>query len=363
VTDRDALYAAILAAPDDDTPRLVYADFLDDTGVRADGIRARFIRNQIALARAEPWSAEHDRLYRATAPVEFHYRKGWSGGSDGIVLAEGNTFTRGFLGHVTCYSKRFVADGAKLFAAHPVQGVKFAAMNGTRGAATATELAASPFLARLHTLQLGGRAVDDAYVSAISVSPRAAGVRCLTLGDCSVSHFTVDRLGGVWFPGLREVELWNVVYDTSGATALAKARLLSALTALRVCQGADAAGVPIRGPGAVKLAESPHLRGLTELELRNQELRKKGTEAFVAAYAWPGLIRLGLRGNGILASAIPAFAANPLLRSLREIDFRSNDIKDKDLGPLREACPETKILTDDAERPVRIDRLAPEDRP
>ena len=53
MTDRDALYAAILAAPDDDNPRLVYADYLDDTGVRADAIRARFIRNQVALSRAE----------------------------------------------------------------------------------------------------------------------------------------------------------------------------------------------------------------------------------------------------------------------------------------------------------------------
>ena len=37
MTDRDALYAAVLAAPDDDTPRLVYADWLTaqgDTGTK-----------------------------------------------------------------------------------------------------------------------------------------------------------------------------------------------------------------------------------------------------------------------------------------------------------------------------------------
>jgi uncharacterized protein (TIGR02996 family) len=40
-TDRDALLAAILAAPADDAPRLVYADWLDEHG---EGDRAEFIR-------------------------------------------------------------------------------------------------------------------------------------------------------------------------------------------------------------------------------------------------------------------------------------------------------------------------------
>jgi uncharacterized protein (TIGR02996 family) len=32
MTDRDALYRAILAHPEDDTPRLVYADWLEENG-------------------------------------------------------------------------------------------------------------------------------------------------------------------------------------------------------------------------------------------------------------------------------------------------------------------------------------------
>ncbi|HYH68204.1 MAG TPA: TIGR02996 domain-containing protein [Urbifossiella sp.] len=362
MTDRDALYAAVLAAPDDDTPRLVFADYLDDTGVRADGIRARFVRNQVALARAEPWSDEFDTLYRATAPVEDHYRKAWATGIDGIVIPDGNAFDRGFLGRVTCFSKRFVADAAKLFAAHPVRAVKFSAMNSTRGAATAAELAASPFLARLHTIQLSGRAVDDAYVSVVGQSPHAAGVRGLTLGDCGATAAAVGRFGSPSFLGLRELELWNVVYGTNDAKAVAKSRSLAALTALRVCHGADAADVPIRGPGAVALAESPHLRGLIELELRNQELRKKGAEAFAAAYAWPGLKQLFLRGNGIPASALPAFAANPRLASLSLLDLRGNDVTAADLGLLREAFPRLRVITDDSEHPVRL-VLLPEDEP
>src|SRR5215218_395524 len=47
-----ALYRAILAHPDEDTPRLVYADWLDEHG-QPD--RAEFIRVQCRLARANEW--------------------------------------------------------------------------------------------------------------------------------------------------------------------------------------------------------------------------------------------------------------------------------------------------------------------
>ena len=47
----DAFLAAIVDRPDDDLPRLVYADYLDETG---DAERAEFIRVQCDLARTGP---------------------------------------------------------------------------------------------------------------------------------------------------------------------------------------------------------------------------------------------------------------------------------------------------------------------
>lgn len=62
MSERDALLAAVCADPDDDTPRLVFADWLQENGEER---RAEFIREQIRFA-AEPrsapgWSA---RLHR-----------------------------------------------------------------------------------------------------------------------------------------------------------------------------------------------------------------------------------------------------------------------------------------------------------
>ena len=53
----DAFLRAIIADPDDDLPRLVYADFLDETG---DPDRAEFVRVQCRLAETE----EHDPHFR-----------------------------------------------------------------------------------------------------------------------------------------------------------------------------------------------------------------------------------------------------------------------------------------------------------
>src|SRR5947208_3209778 len=50
--EEEALRRAVVASPDDDLPRLVYADWLEDAG---DPDRAEFIRAQVQLARAPPW--------------------------------------------------------------------------------------------------------------------------------------------------------------------------------------------------------------------------------------------------------------------------------------------------------------------
>jgi uncharacterized protein (TIGR02996 family) len=88
LTDRDALLGSVLASPEDDAPRLVYADYLEENG-EAD--RARFIRRQIHnarntggrsyvrtrardgafsdLVRAKPW--EHYRPHHVTPMLVF----------------------------------------------------------------------------------------------------------------------------------------------------------------------------------------------------------------------------------------------------------------------------------------------------
>src|SRR5687768_16114221 len=50
--------ADIVAHPDEDAPRLIYADWLDEHGGRGGAARAEFIRVQCELARLEPEPAD-----------------------------------------------------------------------------------------------------------------------------------------------------------------------------------------------------------------------------------------------------------------------------------------------------------------
>src|SRR5581483_4085694 len=60
MTDRDALYRAILANPDDDTARLVYADWLDENGRPEE---AELIRVECRLEAAAPDDPDYPALF------------------------------------------------------------------------------------------------------------------------------------------------------------------------------------------------------------------------------------------------------------------------------------------------------------
>ncbi|MBA4068200.1 MAG: hypothetical protein C0501_31765 [Isosphaera sp.] len=88
MSDEDALLAAILADPDDDTPRLVYADWLDEHG-RHD--RAEFIRLQCPTGPAADDPSAEDRA----AELEERNRGRWLAGLPAFADAHWE-FRRGF---------------------------------------------------------------------------------------------------------------------------------------------------------------------------------------------------------------------------------------------------------------------------
>lgn len=53
MTDAEALIRAVLDSPEDDTVRLVYADWLDERAQPGDSVRAEFIRLQIEIAKIQ----------------------------------------------------------------------------------------------------------------------------------------------------------------------------------------------------------------------------------------------------------------------------------------------------------------------
>jgi uncharacterized protein (TIGR02996 family) len=115
MTDDPALLAAIRATPDDDAPRLVYADWLDEHNQPE---RAEFIRVQVAVARrksrplrrreAELLAEHHDTFagHMAAPGIRFRFERGFIVGFGHVGVFVDHNKRSGVM-----YLLRFFPDG------------------------------------------------------------------------------------------------------------------------------------------------------------------------------------------------------------------------------------------------------------
>src|SRR5262245_13845876 len=119
--DRSFL-AAILDAPDDDAPRLVYADWLDEHG---DGARAEFIRLDIRLGRMLSDDPARSGLRRQIAELRQPHFQQWVDRLPQFPGVHWEAFTRGFVSVVKFETPDAYFDHARdVFAAAPVREVR-----------------------------------------------------------------------------------------------------------------------------------------------------------------------------------------------------------------------------------------------
>ncbi len=76
MSDEQGILEDVLAHPDDDAPRLVYADWLDEHGQAE---RGEFIRAQVALARPDLPAPERERLQRRERQLLDEHAATWLG--------------------------------------------------------------------------------------------------------------------------------------------------------------------------------------------------------------------------------------------------------------------------------------------
>jgi uncharacterized protein (TIGR02996 family) len=226
--------AAIAARPDDDLPRLIFADWLDDSG---ESDRAEFIRLHCAAARGDA-----DAAARA-AKLEACHRREWLAELPGVYHAE---FRRGFAEHLALPASTFLSIGAALRRRTPVRSVALL------GAANRLEqLLTAPLLDGLTGLHLTDSRVGDEGVI------RLADAACLR--------------------DLKNLRLGNTGVQDAGATALACSPHLSGLRTLVL------RGNAIGDVGAWDLARSATLRGLEYLDVAENDIGLSGVAALQSA--------------------------------------------------------------------------------
>ncbi len=116
MTEQDAFLRAILEAPADDAPRLIYADWLEENGEREE---AEFIRFQCASAepKVKSWQQRRrhfEAIVDAFVPAVIH----------DIRATKSATWRRGFIASVALPASAFFRHAAALFAAHPITEVR-----------------------------------------------------------------------------------------------------------------------------------------------------------------------------------------------------------------------------------------------
>lgn len=174
---------AIVAAPEDDAPRLALADFVRPSEPEL----ATFIALQLASAQRdrrrrhlpglrEPTAEERrllarnvDAWTRLVAPYVRHTADG----------APACTFYRGLVAHAVVEASAFLEHADWLLAVAPIRHLDFHFDPAARGPAALARILASPALARLDSVGFPGAGLGDAEVAAIAACPHLAG--CLYL--------------------------------------------------------------------------------------------------------------------------------------------------------------------------------------
>jgi uncharacterized protein (TIGR02996 family) len=259
----DAFLAAVLGAPDDDTPRLVYADWLMEQG----DPRGEFIHVQCRLARLSPDDPRRPGLELRERQLLQEHRCMWERPLDGF--GSRLVFRRGFVEGMTLDAEIFLRRGEELFRRAPLRRVWLWLASNLLGAVTAT-----PLLLRLVDLDLSGDILTEAEVRDLAHSPYLANLTRLALIGTDLTSEGVGALSrSLALRNLCTLDLHMNRIDCGGARALADSPHLGQLTALNLFRNR------IQDAGAVALAESVWLRSLRRLSLRDNPVGPRGREA------------------------------------------------------------------------------------
>jgi uncharacterized protein (TIGR02996 family) len=120
---RRAFLTDILANRDNDTPRLIYADWLDDNG---EGERAEFIRLQVTSGKpiyvgGEVWMEPTDDK---AADLLCLNVGGWTPCSTEEETYTEWSWRRGFIESLSCRKEMWTASGPDIVMAHPIDHVR-----------------------------------------------------------------------------------------------------------------------------------------------------------------------------------------------------------------------------------------------
>jgi uncharacterized protein (TIGR02996 family) len=303
MTPEDAFMQAILAEPDDDCVRLIYADWLQEQEEPDLVDRGEFIRLQCEFARMAPDDpARVETEDRARHLLEQHFdrwvtplrnrlagsRETWLRGADpGSSILR---FKRGFVEALTLPVSTFLDQGEEIFRLTPLRRISL-----TGGGGRAFALAASHLLEHVETLAFVDYHVDPICAEDIRIlarCPYLTRLRVLDLYRNNLGDLGIEALvEATWLAGVRALNLGDNGLSDLSVRALAQTSALAGLTQLTLSRNGISDG------GARAVANSPYLCGLGYLNLDLNRLTRAGIASLRASPHLKGIIVLSTEGN------------------------------------------------------------------
>jgi uncharacterized protein (TIGR02996 family) len=226
MNDHDALLRAIGEHPEEDTPRLMYADWLEENGQPE---RADFVRNQVELGRIGIDDPARRPLVVKNVRYLNHFVPAWKAQLPCVPKIEWGDFNRGLIEEVQAENEKpVVAHSAEIFAVPGIHILRLRWLNN------ANALAAVAELERLRTLRLVASRIQADVLHTLLASPYLGKLTILDLhGNYADDRVAADIADGR-FPDLTELWLGNNIVDTHGAMALVNSPHLTKLRVLDV---------------------------------------------------------------------------------------------------------------------------------
>lgn len=270
-TSEGALREAIRANPDDDAPRLVYADLLSERG----DPRGEFIALQCAGQ-------------DASALLELHGAE-WAKGLE-------VEFVRGFASRVRLIS------GWQLEALMTFAPEEFVTELVVEGVVNERLLAASPWLRWVRHLEFRSRfgPFDVRHVEELMHSPHLGTLESLAfvhqhVADAGLLHLCAHATAKL--PRVRRFTLEADAITTTGVLTLAATRWFSQLEELSL------SGNPLGPGGVAALTRLPRPSRLKTLRLDHVRCGDEGVRAVLESNVFPSLERLSMDRNRLSAKA------------------------------------------------------------
>jgi uncharacterized protein (TIGR02996 family) len=303
----------IVANIDDDTPRLVFADWLTENG---QDDRAEFIRVQVERARLPGWHAAQVRLRLREQELLERHGETWLAEFPAIDGAKWEGFRRGIVAEVSFASfESLRANAHSCRAVAPVEAVTVRwPRRRERGGDDAP-------IAELRELSLTGMPDGDDEVARLADSPQLATLRALTARGLWAGALS-ELVASPHLGGLKVLRFPANNLGNAGLRALTQSATLTAL-------------------------EELDLSALGRHERYNHDpiIRAAGMGALMG---WAGLARvrsLNLSGNDVSRDGLRTLLRSPHAAAMKELSLRDGRLDGQAMAELDSAVPELRLET------------------